>query len=211
MQLAEPVWLSIQGEGLNAGVPVIFIRTSGCNVLCQHCDTKYSWGQGLETDIDKEIKRFPNIKHIIFTGGEPLLRKKEIQEFIKRHKDYKFEFETNGTISPLGFSPKVQFNVSPKFGRLAGKNMVNIEILKEFLKYNSYFKFVIGQDSDWDEMEDVITKVKIPANRVYIMPEGIKDWRNKMNAKKFMDKILVNNYRLSPRLQIWLWGKSKQR
>jgi len=37
------IFYSIQGEGLNQGIPFVFIRFSGCNLRCEWCDTKYAW------------------------------------------------------------------------------------------------------------------------------------------------------------------------
>ena len=43
MYVAE-TFVSLQGEGLLAGTPSFFIRTSGCNLRCRWCDTPYtSW------------------------------------------------------------------------------------------------------------------------------------------------------------------------
>ncbi len=43
MKISE-IFYSIQGEGMLAGVPSVFLRTSGCNLRCTWCDTPYtSW------------------------------------------------------------------------------------------------------------------------------------------------------------------------
>ncbi|MFN5916154.1 MAG: radical SAM protein, partial [Planctomycetota bacterium] len=43
MRISE-IFQSVQGEGFLTGTPSIFIRTSGCNLRCWYCDTRYaSW------------------------------------------------------------------------------------------------------------------------------------------------------------------------
>ncbi|MEA2657529.1 MAG: 7-carboxy-7-deazaguanine synthase, partial [Candidatus Binatota bacterium] len=82
MQISE-IFYSIQGEGRLAGVPSVFIRTSGCNLRCVWCDTPYtSWQpEGTLWSIAKilrEVARHAN-RHVVVTGGEPLLAR-QIQE-----------------------------------------------------------------------------------------------------------------------------------
>ena len=44
--LISELFHSIQGEGSLAGVPSVFVRTSGCNLRCVWCDTAYAFSGG---------------------------------------------------------------------------------------------------------------------------------------------------------------------
>ncbi|MBM4296158.1 MAG: 7-carboxy-7-deazaguanine synthase QueE [Deltaproteobacteria bacterium] len=86
MRISE-IFYSIQGEGRLAGVPSIFIRTSGCNLRCRWCDTPYtSWqADGTIWSVEKiigEVAKHPT-RHVVITGGEPLLAP-EISELSRR-------------------------------------------------------------------------------------------------------------------------------
>ena len=63
MRIAE-IFHSIQGEGLLAGVPSIFIRTSGCNLRCDWCDTPYaSWKpEGPEMSVQEILEKISAIR-----------------------------------------------------------------------------------------------------------------------------------------------------
>ncbi len=76
MKLSE-LFYSIQGEGTLAGVPSVFIRTTGCNLRCVWCDTPYtSWKpEGKEYSLD-EIGAYVaehSKGHTVVTGGEPMI------------------------------------------------------------------------------------------------------------------------------------------
>src|SRR6202043_369064 len=76
MKIAE-IFYSIQGEGMLAGVPSVFVRTSGCNLRCVWCDTPYtSWApEGSEITVEEVlacVRKHP-AKHAVVTGGEPMI------------------------------------------------------------------------------------------------------------------------------------------
>lgn len=113
------LFCSIQGEGVRAGRPSIFIRVSGCNLRCcfgdSICDTPYSSYEPEKSkfsvgDIMLMLSAKPQIKDIVITGGEPMLYQKEILKLLMLiterkwldsvgcTKDFFITIETNATI-----------------------------------------------------------------------------------------------------------------
>jgi len=76
MRIAE-IYASLQGEGILAGTPSVFVRTSGCNLRCHWCDTPFtSWepvGEQRPVDDVFETVMALDRDHVVITGGEPLL------------------------------------------------------------------------------------------------------------------------------------------
>ena len=110
---------SLQGEGVLAGVPSVFIRTSGCNLRCWFCDSYHtSWEpthawMGLDEIVDR-VGEF-DADHVVLTGGEPLVHDESLS-LINRLSDrgYHITVETNGTIAPPPETPIDLASVSPK-------------------------------------------------------------------------------------------------
>lgn len=122
------LFTSIQGEGKFAGMPSIFIRVSGCNLRCVFkgsiCDTPYSSFTPEKSsftieDVKNEIASHPKVNHIVITGGEPLLYKKELEEMLNQIWEDRFviTIETNGSLpmlNPIGKFRIALYSVSPK-------------------------------------------------------------------------------------------------
>lgn len=74
------IFASIQGEGRYMGCPVVFVRTSGCPVQCDFCDSKDSWHNSKTKTINEvwqevwRCSRQGKIRTVVITGGEPLIQ-----------------------------------------------------------------------------------------------------------------------------------------
>lgn len=72
----QGIFWTVQGEGYFAGEPMIFIRTAGCSVGCETCDTNYRFCMDLtEERIVEQCERLRDehkrAKYVWITGGEP--------------------------------------------------------------------------------------------------------------------------------------------
>lgn len=135
MYTVKEIFFSIQGEGACSGKPAVFCRFSGCNLwngqekdrassLCDFCDTdfvginsdggKFNTAGELASAIDSRWPSEQPHKHVICTGGEPLLQLD--QPLVDELKRIGFEVavETNGTLLPPANIDWIC--VSPKIG-----------------------------------------------------------------------------------------------
>lgn len=149
-------------------------------------------------------------KHVVITGGEPLLQMEELYDFwIKLKKKFScyVEVETNGTLMP---SQKIEetidyWSVSPK------KEKVVPEVLKMFkIHDNSIFKFVIDTTEDVDWVNGLVKELELPTNRVWLMPQGITTDEVIDKSPYVIDICKVEGYRYSPRLQVMIWGDRRK-
>lgn len=109
------IFLSIQGEGYNAGRLAVFVRFAGCNLACKFCDTKHeSYSEMTAEDITARIEELTPNKQalVVFTGGEPLMQLNEEEELAR---GYKRAIETNGILPlPRWVQDNVWITISPK-------------------------------------------------------------------------------------------------
>jgi 7-carboxy-7-deazaguanine synthase len=124
VRIAE-IYASLQGEGLLAGTPSTFVRTSGCNLRCTWCDTPFtSWqpeGQSMDLAAVLAAVEGCGPRHVVVTGGEPLLAADVGQLCsLLRARGYHVTIETAGTVLPPGGPPACDLmSISPKLSSSA--------------------------------------------------------------------------------------------
>jgi len=208
------VFYSLQGEGQNLGKPSIFVRFWGCNLNCCFCDTPYAVKEEKDKAINHSIvtlqheinKVSSDCKHIVFTGGEPLLYSEFIENFIEKFHDYKIEIETNGTLPVSYFLGTMVslFNVSVKLDNSAVEEYRRIIpfALRTFPKLHTNFKFVIESKNDILEVEYLVKQYGF---KTYLMPKGVTQDEITQTSSIVASLCLKYNYNFSPRLHINLW------
>lgn len=155
---------TLQGEGKLSGIPVIFIRTSGCNLRCTWtapggdisiCDTPYAshYAEEIEAMENAEIvetvrENLGNIRHVVISGGEPTIQPLPLTDLarrLKRELNVHITLETNGVV----FIPELAlhidlFSISPKLkssepGRQKNK-LLDTPVSEEYIRDHQRFR-----------------------------------------------------------------------
>lgn len=228
MLIAE-IFHSLQGEGELTGVPSVFIRTSGCNLRCNWCDTPYaSWQpEGRQMGVDEilaEVRQHP-AQHAVLTGGEPMLAK-EIHRLAAALKKsgYHITIETAATIAPEGIACDLA-SLSPKLKNSAPDARLDDtwrqkheqlrwqpEVVRAWLgRYGFQLKFVVAQPADVDEIEVMLAQLggDIPRAKVLLMPEGVTVGALRAKAGWLGELCKARGYRYASRLHIELYGNTR--
>ncbi|MFZ1947844.1 MAG: 7-carboxy-7-deazaguanine synthase QueE [bacterium] len=115
------VFTSVEGEGVFAGRPAVFVRLAGCNLQCTYCDTPRARRRTAEAEVDSgpvrnpvELDRLvsivadlasgrggaPQVPVVVFTGGEPLVQADFVGAAARslRMLGLRAHLETNGSL-----------------------------------------------------------------------------------------------------------------
>jgi 7-carboxy-7-deazaguanine synthase len=173
--------------------------------------------------------KFSEDKHLILTGGEPLLGWQRayidlLEEIKKRGMDLThITFETNGTqpirddlaqylsdgeyLTTFSISSKL-----PSSGE-AWEDAIKPEIINDYLEKTwscqAYFKWVVSNQEDYEDViraveayKQVIDDYRVP---VYLMPAGGTTKHYNENERWVADLCMKHGWRYTPRLQVQLW------
>ncbi len=200
MRIAE-IFRSLQGEGRLTGVESVFVRTSGCNLRCRFCDTRYaSWEpEGDHLSVEEVVAAVERIagdpavaetplSHVVVTGGEPML----LPELVPlcthlRRRGMHITIETAGTryqpieCDLMAVSPKLSNSTplvdeSPEWIEMHERNRAAPDVVRRLnAEYDCQFKFVVASLADCDEVTAYLADFpEIDRRRILVMPMGTK-------------------------------------
>ena len=132
----KEMFLTLQGEGVQAGRRAVFVRFAGCNLwsgreadraaaVCQFCDTdfvgtdgdgggKFGDAEALATAVSGHWGAGTDVRYVVLTGGEPMLQiDPPLIDALHAH-GFEIGVESNGTIAA---TPGIDWLcISPKAG-----------------------------------------------------------------------------------------------
>lgn len=230
------VFYSIQGEGKTVGVPSVFVRLGGCNLMCGgmgtqfdgelhneaewRCDTVEVWMNAQAKEVedvlpDDCVEAIRNDAHIILTGGEPTMQQGALENFIRYIKhninpNAYFEVETNGTIMPSEymFDQIHLWNCSPKLRNSGMDNAMTFkpEVIQALNNKNTIFKFVVNGEKEWQEIQKDYMPI-VDKDKVYLMPAGENQELLNETKERVVELAKENYLNFTTRLHIEIWNK----
>ena len=116
----KEIFLTLQGEGGQAGLPAVFCRFAGCNLwsgreedrakaVCTFCDTdfvgmdgegggRFAGAEDLAAAVEAAWTGGPDHRLVVCTGGEPLLQVDGPLIAALHARGFRIALETNGTL-----------------------------------------------------------------------------------------------------------------
>jgi 7-carboxy-7-deazaguanine synthase len=205
------VFETIQGEGVNTGLPAIFVRLQGCPVGCPWCDTHQTWEQKPENEVapkqviqtDGSIGRWAwfdaksllqsfsdgafSAKHVVLTGGEPCLFDLVELTNVLNQAGYTTQIETSGTFE-VKCSDSTWVTVSPKIGMKGG-----LAVKSQALKRANEIKHPVATSTHIEQLDALLAGVDLTGKVVCLQPISQKSHATALAIKV----CIARNWRLS--------------
>jgi 7-carboxy-7-deazaguanine synthase len=226
LRISECFTDTIQGENF-VGVPATFLRLQGCILNCNFCDTTEVWRKGNPYSVKElldlwkktgVIDNFRKGQHLVITGGSPLAQQKSLLDLLETLEDvYNFspytEIENEAVLMVKEeLIPYIDcWNNSPKL-RNSGNphnSMYLPEVIKQLASFdNSWFKFVINTENDWQEIEEKFLKPDlIHRDQIVLMPEGMTREELQKHYEFVVNMAVKQCVRMTNRLHVTIWNK----
>jgi 7-carboxy-7-deazaguanine synthase len=200
------IFHSIQGETTYVGNPTVFVRTTGCNLRCTYCDTKYSYHEGEFQGLEKILEKIDSFgaPYVCVTGGEPLLQKETLPLMkVLCDKGYKVSLETSGSKSCQGVDARVKIILdvkTPDSGAADSFLIENLECVNELTE----FKFVICSERDFDWAEEFCRQHDLFKKFIVLYSPSFGQVTERWLAENILQK--KSSARLQLQLHKYIWN-----
>ncbi|MGE3151084.1 MAG: 7-carboxy-7-deazaguanine synthase QueE [Nitrospiraceae bacterium] len=199
MRVTE-IFHSIQGESTFMGRSCVFVRLTGCALRCTWCDTKYSFYDGMEMDLEQVVAEVASYgcPLVEVTGGEPL-HQPDAFVLLSRLCDAGYEvlLETSGAvdIGPVDRRSHIIMDV-----KCPGSGMIDRMVWSNLDKLSSKdeAKFVLQDRADYEWARDIVAKQEL-AYRCTVLFSPVF---GKLDLQSLAEWILAD--RLPVRFQVQL-------
>lgn len=224
--VAEIFGPTIQGEGVYAGRPAIFVRTGGCGYRCSWCDSMHAvdpansskWSRMSPSEVVTQVRiraDYPIL--VVLTGGDPAMHAGlDDVNYKLRQYGYTTQVETQGALAADWLTQVDHVCISPKPPSS-------------------------GMETDWDKLGKVVglndsVSIKVPiagradlafADRVHELYPGVPFFIQPVNpfpgqgesldARVLRLKSLAEAvkgsphrtlWRVMPQLHVLMWGEA---
>jgi 7-carboxy-7-deazaguanine synthase len=194
MRITE-IYSSIQGETQYAGLPCTLVRTTGCDLRCNYCDSAFAFHGGTDmtvADIAAEVARL-GAPLVLLTGGEPMLQR-ELPALARRLLDdgYRVMIETSGAHPLDALPPEVVRIVDVKTPGSGEAHRNRLELLDQ-LRAQDAAKFVLADEADYRWASEIIrarglggrTEVLLSPVHGRLDPQALVGWmlRDRLPAR----------------------------
>ena len=208
MKISE-IFFSLQGEGLEIGLPTVFVRLFACDLRCSWCDTMYAVeGRDFRdcslSEVLNEIEKH-ECKRVCITGGEPLIQIEEVEELANHliQNNYTILLETSGhkMPPPILWTENSTISMDCKCPSSTMQDRMDFSLFNK-LRPKDQLKFVIQDEVDYKYATEILNSYNIKANVIFQPTDRSElGWITK---KVIEDKL--DNIRVLPQLHKIIWG-----
>ncbi len=200
------IFYSIQGETTYVGNPTVFVRTTGCNLRCTYCDTKYSYYEGQFTPTEQLLEKIKSYQaqYVCITGGEPLLQKEVLPLMTQLcDENYFVSLETSGSKSMEFVDSRVKTILdvkTPDSGEPDTFLMANLQ----WAQPSTEFKFVICSEKDFEWAENFCRQHDLFQKFIVLYSPSFGQVRETWLAENILQK--KSKARLQIQLHKYIWS-----